>query len=377
MRTSVTIVGGGVIGLSLAWELSQRGVEVHLFERHRIGDSTSRVAAGILPPANLARASDPIDQLRGLSHSLFPEWSNRLLEQTGIDMGLRRCGGHYLGVSRGERAVMEGMVAYWNEQEIECEQISIDRLRSGEPEISLLVAQKEGVAAWWVPDEYQVRPPEYLRALHAACLRAGVKITENAPVSEIQSDPASASVCLSEHHVVGSDAVVVCGGSWAGTLLESYQLSRSVIPVRGQILVLKTPRPLVQSVINVGNRYVLCRDDGHTIIGSCEEETGFDCRTTDVMIDALRDFAVELVPKLDHAQTVGSSAGLRPLTFDGFPMIGRIPNTPNLYLAAGHYRSGIHLSPGTAVCMADLITGKVPAVDLGPFQVGNQQSTSS
>ena len=89
------IVGGGVIGLSLAWELRRRGFNVTVLERDKIKDSTSRVASGILPPANLASASDPIDALRGYSHSLFPRWSKDLMELTGIDIGLRRCGGWY------------------------------------------------------------------------------------------------------------------------------------------------------------------------------------------------------------------------------------------------------------------------------------------
>ena len=147
------------------------------------------------------------------------------------------------------------------------------------------------------------------------------------------------------------------------------------VPIRGQMLVLQTESPLLNSVVNVGNRYIVCRDDGTTLVGSCEEETGFNLGTTEWMLDSLREFANSIVPELKSAQRVDAWSGLRPMTFDGFPMIGPVPQAPNLYVAAGHFRSGVHLSPGTAVALADLMTNRRPQVSLDAFRVGKQQST--
>jgi len=158
---------------------------------------------------------------------------------------------------------------------------------------------------------------------------------------------------------------------------KSLRLESSIVPIRGQMLLLKTQSPLLKSVINVGHRYIVCRGDGFTLVGSCEEETRFELGTTKDMLDLLKQFAFSLVPELEFAQYVNAWSGLRPLTFDGFPMIGRVPDTSNLYVAAGHFRSGLHLSPGTAVTLADLLTNRTPQVSLEPFRVGKQQSGST
>ncbi len=378
MTKTVLIVGGGVVGLSLAWELSRRGLSVTVLDRAEVGKATSWAAAGILPPANFDTATDPIDKLRGMSHRLFTQWVDELERITSIDIGLRRCGGWYLADTRGERASMIGMCGYWKDLNIDCESVPVDEVARREPAIANWITRvaDDGIhsaAAWWVPDEHQIRTPRYLKALVAACKLAGVTLIENACVDGLRSSATSAAVmCGSQLHE--ADAVIVCGGSWTGQVAEVLQLGKSIVPIRGQIMMLKTDEPLLRSVVNVGHRYVMCRDDGSTLVGSCEEEVGFHLGTDEVTLGSLREFAISLVPDLAKAQRVHQWSGLRPLTFDGFPMIGRVPDATNIYVAAGHFRSGVHLSPGTAVVMADLITGGTPAIELNAFRVGKQQT---
>ncbi len=390
MTTRVLIIGGGAIGLSLAWEMSRRSsqvssestFEITILERGQIGKGTSWSAAGILPPANLDRATDPIDRLRGLSHQLFPKWASELEAATGIDVGLRRCGGWYLADTPGERASMLGMQSYWDELGIECESVPPDKLAIREPALRRWAEQESRShpaavnAAWWVPDEYQIRPPRYLQALARASLDRGVRLIENASVDQIRYSRSSPAVHASGHWHE-ADVVVVCGGPWAGQVAETLQLSNAIVPIRGQILLLKTDRPLVGGIVNVGHRYVMCRDDGFTLIGSCEEEKGFQIGTDDATLESLRQFALALIPELASAQSINKWSGLRPLTFDGFPMIGHVPDANNVWVAAGHFRSGLHLSPGTAVTLADAITGQLPAIDLSAFTVGKQQTHSA
>jgi glycine oxidase len=142
------------------------------------------------------------------------------------------------------------------------------------------------------------------------------------------------------------------------------------------MLLLKTPVALSQRVINVGQRYLVFRQDGHILVGSCEEETGFELATTASMLQSLREFAVGVIPELKKAETVSSWSGLRPMTFDGFPMIGRVPGCNHVYVAGGHYRSGLHLSPATAMVITDLIFGRTPTIPLNAFRVGKQQTAS-
>lgn len=369
----VTIVGGGVIGLSLAWELAQRGFRVTIVERDRVGRATSWAGTGILPPANLERATDPIDQLRGLSHQLFPQWIDRLESITGIDCGFRRCGGWYLADTRGEQAAMLGMKGYWDELGIACQPLSLDELCQREPSLSSWARRSEQVSAWWVEDECQLRPPRFLQALDQACRAEGVEFIEQAEVADIRQRDGASEILVGDRWL-GSDAVIVGAGAWSGQVAASLRLEISLVPIRGQILLLKSATPLLHSVVNVGHRYMVCREDGHTLVGSCEEEVGFQLGTTDTVLGSLREFAVELVPELSSAAEVTAWSGLRPATFDGFPMIGRVPCAENIYVAAGHFRSGLHLAPATAVVMADLLEGRQPRVSIDSFGVGKQQS---
>src|SRR6056297_3222724 len=363
MNENVLVIGGGVVGLSVAWELSRRGVQVTVLERGQIGKATSWAAAGILPPANLAFATDPIDRLRGFSHQLFPRWVDQLQSITSIDPGFRRCGGWYLADTAGERASLGAMTAYWEELGIECQPMSVAALAEREPATAAWAARTAGAAAWWIPEEWQLRPPRYLQALHQACLAGGVSLLEQAAVEDIRDTDGSPAV-LANGHWHAADAMVVCGGAWTGKIAPALQLDRSLIPIRGQILLLKTPSPLLSSIVNVGQRYVMCRDDGSTLVGSCEEEVGFECGTSEEVLSMLSEFAGKLVPELAAAPQVAAWSGLRPLTFDGFPMIGKAPGTTAVFVAAGHFRSGLHLSPGTAVALADLMLGQRPAIDL-------------
>ena len=144
--------------------------------------------------------------------------------------------------------------------------------------------------------------------------------------------------------------------------------------MRGQILLLKSPKPFIRSVINIGHRYLVCRDDGSTLVGSCEEEVGFELGTTKETLNSLREFAFRICPALNAAEETMSWSGLRPLTVDGFPMLGRLPESDHIFVAAGHYRSGLHFSLATAKIMSDLMTGTEPPFSLEPFRVGKHQS---
>ncbi len=146
--------------------------------------------------------------------------------------------------------------------------------------------------------------------------------------------------------------------------------------MRGQIVLLASDPPLLTHVINEGPRYLVPRADGRLLIGSTEEEAGFDRATTTAGVQGLLEFAKSLVPAVSEARFERAWAGLRPASLDGRPYIGRVPRIENAILAAGHFRSGLQLSPATAVAIASLILEREPPVDLSAFAPDRQQAAS-
>jgi glycine oxidase len=167
---------------------------------------------------------------------------------------------------------------------------------------------------------------------------------------------------------IRAGAYLVCLGAWTGELLGEMRVPCKVKPVRGQMLLLRTPEPVIRRVILEGRRYLVPRDDGRVLVGSTEEDVGFDPSTTREVLDDLRRFAAGLVPDLARARVERSWAGLRPGNADGLPTLGRVPGFENLWVAAGHYRAGIQLSPATGLIMAQAIRGEPTDVPLSAFR---------
>jgi glycine oxidase len=127
--------------------------------------------------------------------------------------------------------------------------------------------------------------------------------------------------------------------------------------------------PPIKHVINDGHRYLVCREDGMLLAGSVEEEAGYNCVTTEQALAGIRLWAENTLPILRETPVIKSWAGLRPGSFDGLPYMGAAPGFRNLFVAAGHFRSGLHMSCGTAQIMADLMLGRPTEIDLTPFRV--------
>jgi glycine oxidase len=368
------IVGGGVIGLAVAWQLALRGKSVRVVERQQVGREASWAGAGILPPACRDALAHPLDQLRGWSFELHEQWAEKLRLETGIDTGYRRCGGLYLARSVGEAASLVGWGLSLDSENVKVKllskplSVSLHQVEPG------LAASDRGdnpvIAACYLPEECQVRNPRYLQALRKACEQNGVIITPLAEVAGFQTDNDTVEGVITGDGVIKAKQVCVASGAWTGTLLQKLGVSLGVVPIRGQIVMFRSERPVLRTIINEGSRYLVPRDDGRLLVGSTEEEAGFDKRTTEEGIAELIAFARSLVPALAHAEIEKTWAGLRPASFDGFPYLGSIPGFKNAFVAAGHFRSGLYLSPATAIVMAELMCGEQPSVDLTPFRVG-------
>ena len=219
----------------------------------------------------------------------------------------------------------------------------------------------------YLPDFGQVRNPRHLRALLAACQSLGVEIVENAEQLRLSiSDSACVSACTPSRSFQ-FDRICIAAGAWTVGILDSIGVGMPVKPVRGQMVQLKVSTLPFTRVIEQGRRYLVPRADGLILVGSTEEYVGFEKRNTSEGVSGLRKFAESIVPELSCAEMVRSWAGLRPGSPDELPYLGRVSDFKNLFVAAGHFRSGLQMSPGTGTVMADLLLDREPTVELSGF----------
>ena len=358
--SDVIVVGGGVIGLSIAWELASHGATVKLIEQGTIGREASWAGAGMLPPGRLAGETSGEGRLRALSCELWPEWTATLRESTGIDNGYQNCGAIEVSFDRSLQTEADVWRASGNEVEV----LSDGRVRQVEPEISADVTQ-----AYRLPEFCQVRNPRHLKALASACLDAGVEFLEGEPVCGWQAADGRIThvrtIC-SRHE---ARQFVIASGAWSRQLTLEAGAEISVEPMRGQIVLLRCPTLPFRHVIQDGSRYLVPRSDGRILIGSTEERVGFVKQNTVDGVQNLLQFAVSIVPALADAEIERTWAGLRPFSGREEPFITRLPNQENLFVAAGHFRSGLQMSPGTAVLVRQMLQDHESSIPLNPYRL--------
>lgn len=366
--SDILIVGGGVIGLSLAYELAGQGAQVRLVDRGPLGREASWAGAGILPPASQRPTRDPMSELHRLSDELYPLWSAQLREETGVDNGFRTCGGIYLAKGDQERDELRRSAESWQSQGIRAEQLDAAAMAEREPALTTGQSSDASSVAWWLPDEAQVRNPRHLKALALACARRGVELDPGIAVEGFEVASGRVKSAVTSQGKITFGQVCITSGPWSGGLVSQLGVNVAVRPMRGQMALLSSPRPVLRSIVNIGQRYIVPRADGRILVGSTVEDAGFDKRTTAQAIAGLLDLAVRLAPPLADLSLEQCWAGLRPASHDGLPYLGRVADYENAYLATGHFRSGLQLSPGTAVVMSRLMTGADPQIDLSPFR---------
>jgi glycine oxidase len=365
----VLILGAGVIGLSLAYELAGHGARVRVIDRGTPGQEASWAGAGILPPAGGRPGSHPYEQLAALSENLHPRWAEQLRAETGIDNGFRRTGGLYVARTADEAEALRLAAGDWRRRHITVQDVPAAALTDVEPALADPRASPQVRAAWLLPDECQLRNPHHLRALLAACAARGVTVTSHVAAGGFEVRGARIDGVHATAGLLRAGCVCVTGGAWTRELLLPLGIDVAIRPIRGQIVLLAAARPPLRRIVNDGPRYLVPRPDGRVLIGSTEEDAGFEKRNTPDGVAGLLRFALALAPSLAEAALERCWSGLRPATVDGMPYIGPLPGIDNGFVAAGHFRSGLTLSPGTAVVLSQLIRGERPAIDLTPLRI--------
>jgi glycine oxidase len=283
---------------------------------------------------------------------LWPQWTEQLRSETGIDNGYHRCGGVEVHLPNAISS-LDQRIAEWRN-----EGVAVKPLSDNEVHREIRVLNPEIHTGYLLPDLGQVRNPRHLKALYQACANAGVDLRAGCPVVDFVNDGDRIAAVKTPSDEYCASQFVVASGAWSRNLLRHCGHEVAIEPVRGQIVLLETSAVLFRRVIEVGPRYLVPRSDGRILIGSTEERAGFEKRTTAAGIAGLLEFAQYVAPALGNARVEQCWAGLRPHAPGGLPQIGRVPGTRNLCVAAGHFRAGLQLSPMTAVLIRQLIHGQ-------------------
>jgi glycine oxidase len=357
----VAIVGGGIIGLVIAWRARQRGLSVVLIERAGLGQGASPVAAGMLAPVTEVEFGDTGRRLLDLarrSADLWPAFADELGELTGVEVGLRRTGTLMVARDADEARELERQLAFRESLGVRALRLLPSEARAREPALAPTVR-----LALEAPDDHSLDPRRAIVALRRACERAGVEIEEHASSGAPALDAAGErveGVRLAHGEVRRASQVVLAAGAWSA-LLDGLPdgMRVPVRPVKGQILRLRDPSGpgMLRGAVRCHGAYLVPRDDGRYVLGATMEERGFELEATAGAAYELLREVHELVPGVSELHLEEVCVGLRPGTPDNAPIIGRAA-CEGLVWATGHYRNGILLTPLTGELVADLLTAE-------------------
>jgi glycine oxidase len=339
----VIIIGGGIIGLSLAISLRKRGATVLVVERGEPGREASYAAAGMLTDFMLETPA-ALQSLATASARMYPEFAHELEDESGINVDLRD----------------QGTLVF----------PAPDHLRHfADLDLAPLVELEASLADPTRPAFHLKERSVDPRALVAAALKAAkhreVDVASGTTVLEVLASEGRVATVLTERTSYHAAAVVNCAGAWSGQIPPYNFPTR---PVKGQMLSVVGEAARLRHVIRSPEVYLVPRSDGRLLIGATVEEAGYDKRTTADAIQRMHRAAIAMVPTLAEARVLESWAGLRPGTPDDLPILGAT-ELPGYFVATGHFRDGILLAPITAHVMAQIITGIKPDQDLARFSI--------
>lgn len=362
-RAEITIVGAGVIGLSLAFELTARGRDVLVLDRGDLEGVATPAAAGMLAPvAESDIELTGLNAFRRYSHALYPEFIAALRQRSGIDCGFDQAGTLLVAVDRDHREELERLQTIFSDQGFPVQWLTGREVLQREASLTPRV-----VCGLSLEQDHCLDTRLLLQALRKAVVSKGGRIVSGVRVQDIAADGAVQAQRLHDGQIVTvqSENVVLAAGSWSNVELHGVLAHLPIRPIKGQVIRLKAAS-LLQRVVRTPDIYLIPQHSGDLVLGATVEEQGFDVvPTAGGMFDLLRH-AWRVLPGIYDMPLQEISVGFRPTTRDHLPVIGRLGNT-RVLAATGHYRNGILQAPGTARLLADLICEDKQHELLGAF----------
>ncbi|HYL26519.1 MAG TPA: glycine oxidase ThiO [Candidatus Nitrosotalea sp.] len=358
----VIVVGAGLIGLSIGFELAQRGASVRVYDRGEPARAASWAGAGMLAPYTERIGDEALLAFCASSLMEYPAFVQRISTASGVDANLHLNGVLYAAFSAAELERLREHAEWLRARGVECEMLDRASALLLEPWLGARL-----VGGLLKRAEGHVDNRRLGRALVAACEASGVTIERNDRLS-VECDARRVLGVGTDRGFIPARAVVNACGAWASQLAGVPQSCvPPVMPVKGQMVALAVPAGLVRRATWVPNAYLVPRDDGRLLIGATVEPTATDERVTAGAINELLSAALAAAPSLGNFTPIESWTGLRPGTPDDLPVLGPAA-VDGYFLATGHYRNGILLAPATARSIADAIE-KGHAAELEPFSI--------
>jgi glycine oxidase len=356
----VVVVGGGLIGSSIAFELASQNLRVALLDARQPGREASWAAAGMLSPGPDSPQALPLVPLAQESFRLYPEFVRAIENESGMSVAFSSHGALeiFAGPDAAERR--DERIAKYKNLGLVAELISIDSAMSREPALN-----PNSPAIAWLPLEATVDPRPLIDATLSAAGKRGVEILPDHGASALLGSNGGCTGVLAGGQRIFAKHVVIAAGSFCAQIDERSSGSPIDIsryapthPVRGQMLALRSTKVRLKKVLRSEHGYIVPRADGRIIAGSTLENVGFVKENTKEGLRQIFDAAIALAPALAAAEIVETWAGLRPGSPDQLPILGPT-DIPGLLIATGHYRNGILLAPVTAKLIRDwIVEGK-------------------
>lgn len=357
-------MGGGLIGLSIAEHCLRKGLQPVVLDKGPFGKEASWAGAGYLDLRDASRLGGDFLELSRFSYSLFPEWTDRLKKESGIDPEFHLCGSLGLVFNPEEETAIRKIESQTTSNGLKSEWLSPADARRKESHLSDKLQ-----LAWYLPQTCQVRPPRLVQALLKVLEKGKAILREGEEVRGFIRQGSRIIGVETTDAKYEAEQVLLAGGAWTGGLLDILGISIPMRPVRGQVVLFKAEPGLLRHVLFSSTAYLVPRLDGHVYVGSTLEEAGFDKSVTKEAISNLTQGAYRALPPLEKATVEATWAGLRPKAVDDKPTLGLVPGLENLWIASGHYTHGILLSAATGYLMAQALTGGGTKIPLESFRL--------
>ena len=349
----VIVVGGGIIGTTLAYELQKRNLQTVLLEQGQIGREATWATAGIIGPPTAHSLPPHRAKLAELSEKRYAGLLDSIAADSGQETSFLNIGKVLVAFTEEEVEEAQARVTWQVNHGFEARWLERDEVHDVEPTIP-----DDALGAYFTPQGGGLTGHRLTEAVADAFRQIGGEIREYTAATRVLTEGDRVSGVETPDGSVHADTVVLAAGAWTSFLGPSVAHSIPVVPVKGQMIGV-TPasdgsRP--QHVTGtVSGGYVVPRIDGTVAVGATLEHNGFDKRTTARAFEHAIRLMAKVSPGLLDAQFSSAWAGLRPGTSDDSPIMGPVPGYEGLWVSTGHFRTGIQLAPGSAVLVADAI----------------------